>query len=430
MKKLFLITISLYSLLSPSSIFSQNYVNATCTLNSGRVITGQVKNDFKEDDESIFFKESNDQEVEFKIVDILELLIGNEEKFISKSVEYHPYRLMSYSVMKQSNAFEFKDRKSKHVLLQVLVEGDVNLYKTFIGGISLFYFSKNNDNDLVYLEYYNYITTKNTEGLNNFFTRQLLKNANCNDYLNNKYQSISYSNEDLIDVVDKHNKCTNGFSKILGNSYSKEKVYRLYAFAGFKKISGALIGESLFAKDKKLKGSSTTPNLGLEFSHIIPSRKRNSEIFSRIDFYKIDLVTETELTKIESGVTQISESFQFNSTIIDFSLGFRYYLNSFNENKNGNVGFDFLVNSIIPINSNAEYNLGESIVRKNDFSNDINNYVLGLGFGTSYTYKNKYIFELRYSLNFDYLKGAFVETRFQNVNLNFKYLIFQTKKNK
>jgi hypothetical protein len=429
MKKFCFVKTLLVFLVFSSSMFSQNYVNATCKLNSGRIISGLVKNDFKEDDESIFFKENNYQEVEFKIVDILEILIDNKEKFISKAVDYHPNHFLSNSELKQTNNDNFSDRENKHLLLKVLVEGESTLYKTVLNDKTIYYYSKSVDDKIIYLENFPFYASNKSILYNSMFKRQLLRNLNCKNELNDNYQNIFYEDKDLIQIFNEYNICYNGLSKIYEDVFSKDKIYRLYVYAGLKQINGAIVSESIFFKDNKIKGISFSPYIGFEFSHVLPTRKENSEIFTRFEFYKINLVSATEFTKIESGASEIYENFTFNSLILDFSLGFRYYLNSFNESKVSNLGFDCTINYLLPKNSNFLYETDGTMNRSYNLRDNLNNSVLGFGLGINYIYKNNYVFELRYNIDSGYLSDlAIVETRFQNISFGCKYLILQNTK--
>jgi hypothetical protein len=213
----------LFFLLTTNFLTAQSYINAVCKLNNGQSLNGLIKNNFETDDEFIFFKES-DQEKKINIKDIENLLIDDKERYISKIVNFHPNRLLTLNQINDSKITDLKLRESKHVLLKTLVEGDINLYQTNIDDRFLYFYSKSNESNLEYLEYYNYKFKDNEIKLNVQFRIALLKNVNCNNNITNSYRYIDYDEKDLIKVVNEHNICVNGTSTVLNNIHPIEVI--------------------------------------------------------------------------------------------------------------------------------------------------------------------------------------------------------------
>ena len=406
---------------------AQNYVKAVCKLNSGKTIIGVIKNDFKDDDEFLYFKE-DEQEIKINLTEINELILNDDEKYISRLIEFHPNRVLNDLEIIENNNHDLNERISKQLLLHYLVKGKVNLYKTYLKGKTMFFYSEDNDiNNIIYLEYYKYINSNNSISLNNFFSRQLLKNVNCNDYLTEKYNSLGYNDKDLIKVFDQFNICNDGVSEIYRNN--NNNIFRLSVIGGVRFINGIFEANTNFF-DSQVEESDVSPNLGAELSYILPNRKMNSEIFTRFNFYKMNFKSN-ETFKYLYGPTVFQENILFESNILEFALGFRYNVNSLMDNKKNNLAFDFSVNSSIPLNNSYTYKIQGTngfIDQNIDFNKEVKKNVFSLSLGSSYTYLNKYILEARYTLSSHYLDVNFLSSKFSSISLNFRYLLFQNKK--
>lgn len=406
---------------------AQNYIKAVCKLNSGEILEGMIKNDFQNEDAFLSFKVNN-EDTKISLVNINELIINDNEKYLSRLVEFHPNRIKSKVLITNSSFVDLKERISKHVLLKVLLEGEANLFQSFVNGVSIYFYSKSEYNNFTYLEYFDYVNKDLIFSSNDLYKRQLLLNFNCNQYLNDKFQYIKYSQEDLVGVIDQYNKCFNGYSKNLVTK--RKKIFRYSFFGGLKLINARFDSETLGFKTK-LSDNSSVPNFGFEFSHVIPNRKENFEIFSRIDFssLKLDIF---QLSKVPFGITEFEEKIYFDSSIFCFSIGSRYNINSLNDLKKGNLGFDFSVNSSIPLNTNFIYSKKGTNGQDDrfDLSKTLNKVAFNVCIGTSYTYMKKYTFEIRYNTNSNFVEKTIVNANFSNLNIGFKYLIFQNKNNK
>jgi hypothetical protein len=405
---------------------AQNYVKAVCKLNSGEILEGMLKNNFKNEDVFIYLNKNN-QDIKINIININELIINQNQKYISKLVEFHPNRLLSSDKNSEEISADLTQRVSKQLLLKVLVEGEVNLYETSINGISFYYYKRNNENNFEYLEYYNY-SHDNLIKVNDYFKRQLLKNVNCENNITDKYNKINYNTNDLVKVVNNHNMCTNQKSNVFYENIKNESKIRFYVFSGLKLINGT--ASYVYSFNKEIKDNSISPNLGAEISYILPNRKENSEIFSRIGFSSVNF-DQSKLYSSTSDLFVRNEGYKFESNILGFSVGYRYYLNSLSDNKKGNLGFDFLVNSSIPLSRRFIYKyefVGLPQYFEADFSNFVSDVIFDLSAGVTYTYLKKYSIELRYTFNTDYSESPVAQANFPNLFIGFKYLIFQRNK--
>lgn len=424
MKKYTILKVLLILLSASNFVTAQNYIKADCKLNNGENLNGLIKNNFENDDEFVFFKENN-QEKKINIKDIQELIIDGKEEYISKMVDFHPNRLLTVQQINDSKTTDLKLRESKQVLLKLLVKGDVNLYQTYINDVSLYYYKKSSEPNLEYLEYFKYKLGDNVIKANNLFQRALLKNVNCSNHIANSYQYIDYDEKDLIKVVNKNNICVNGGSTILSNVSDSQNKFRLYAFGGVKLISGNIESDAFISKNN-FSGNHVSPNIGFEFSYLGASRNKKAEIFTRLDYSTINF-SQSNITSTFMGITTNEENIQFESSVLEVLLGYRYNFNSLEDTKKSNFALDFGINTSIPFNKSLVYRnraVGISNFQETDLSELINDVVFGVSIGTSYTYLKKYTLEARYTINSSYTDNlSFLSAEFSNLNIGFKYLI-------
>lgn len=412
---------------------AQNYIKAICKLNSGEVLEGMVKNNFQDEDTFLFFK-VNSEDTKINLVDITELIINDNEKYVSRLVEFHPNRLLTDFQVSEEKTTNLKQRESKQVLLKILVEGEINLYQTLVKGVSIFYFKKSNETNFEYLEYYNYSNEKLIKE-NDFFTRQLLKHVNCDNYLTDRYKSIKYNVKELVKVIDKYNVCSNGKSKVFFQESNDGNKFRFYLFGGAKFINASSKSD-IFISNNDFKSNTVSPNFAAEISYIFPNRKNNSEIFSRIGYSSVNF-DQSQIFNITGSNITYREEIQFESNFLGLSLGYRYYLNSLEDSKKSNFGIDLMVNSLMPLNASYKYGnesyIANQMIEINPYAEDnisslVNDIIFDFSIGATYTYFKRYSIELRYTFKTNYTENSPIETSFSGFNVGFKYLIFQNKK--
>jgi hypothetical protein len=401
--------------------FAQNFVESICTLKSGRQIQGLLKNDFKDTDEFLFIREG-EQLTQIKAADIELLLINGVEKYTSQLIDFHPNALLSLKEVSVIRDVNFDARSKKQVLLKILVEGDVDLLQSQINGIALYYIKGNAIEGLEYLQNYKYYNEQNfSVQQNSFFRRQLYRTANCSENSINKFEYVSYDEKDLVKVINEHNICKGSDSKILKKKSSFKESLRFSVLGGVKFYQGAF-SSSLFFNSGQLKDTHVSPNIGTELAFVVPNRKRNSELFSRLSYSNIKLES-VEKTAINSGVTVIEEGIKYETNLLEVALGYRYYINSLEEKNN--FGFDFSFNFAFPLNPFVEKSFSNtgSAIPIIDYSDDIE-FTTNASLGLSYIFKTRFIFEARYTFQSDFMSDTPVSAEFSNFNLNFRYLFF------
>lgn len=413
-----------------NSLIAQNYIKAVCKFNSGKIINGEIKNDFKNDDEFLFFKE-NDVDTKINLVNITELIINDSEKYLSSLVEFHPNRIMSDMQIGQTSSTDFSKREVKQLLLRVLVEGETSLYQSYIKGKVIYFLKKNSNDTIEYLHYYNFADENNLIRLNTLYKTQLFRSLNCNVNSNEVYNNVGYNQKELINLVNEDNICRTGVSRVY-NDKNGGDLFRIFIFTGIKLYKGNINSDIVY-NDNKYEDSNISPNFGFELGFVLPNRKINSEVFSRFSYSKLNLESNKP-TKVLSGITSYNEEVVIMANAFEISLGYRYYFNSLKTVSKNNFSFDISTNYHILSNKNfyskieGVYGLNEEI----NYNNEVGG-VINFSLGTNYIYSSRYILELRYTFGSEYIVGLDRESLKANVsnfNFNFKYLIFQNNNNK
>ena len=142
----------LYFFMISSSDYSQyDYEHGFYIANDGSKVSGYFRDYVNiENNDFFFFKESLEikEDSKIPISKVIELQIGNNSKFICKTIEYHPNRVLSSEVINKE-VIDHDKRVIQRKLLKTLIEGDVNLYVTYIDNISLYYLGISESNSKI-----------------------------------------------------------------------------------------------------------------------------------------------------------------------------------------------------------------------------------------------------------------------------------------
>lgn len=100
------------------------------------------------------------------------------------------------------------DLIKKKVFLQLLVQGKANLYFYNDANTRRFYYQINN-NDIVLLEYKQYIREDNKIAKNENYKGELWNNLKCSSLKLNDINNVKYKQVDLIAILETYNTCKN-----------------------------------------------------------------------------------------------------------------------------------------------------------------------------------------------------------------------------
>jgi hypothetical protein len=135
--------------------------------------------------------------------DIIEIEVFNRFKYLKRTVDLDRSKTTSnISSLDENSQPNFN---KENLLLIVLIEGAVSLYKYQEGAI-LKYFIQIGDGNINQLIYKRY-KVKNEVGSNNEFKKQLFEALQCETIESRKFKNINYYKSDLSDLIIDYHEC-------------------------------------------------------------------------------------------------------------------------------------------------------------------------------------------------------------------------------
>ncbi len=401
-----------FFLLSFFVSYSQiNYKPSYYVSKDGKKIEGYVLDSNIIGNDFILFKKAiSDIESKINIVDFSELVVDNQEKYISTNIDYTINRLNESSLT--INEDMQPKYASKFLLLRVLVEGEVSLYTTEIQESAFFYVKEINSEKLINLVYYKYRDSDNEIDEYNLFKRQLFKLANCGpDSSFVRFNSLKYFEKDLIKTINDFNVCKKGITDDYSIKIKKNKL-KYYFLAGVKRKNISFNKSTNFLGQIP-ENTFYSPTIGFETSILLPTKSNQFEIFFRVEFDRINYNSRTETPYPNSNLTIFYEEIKFKSNFIGFIVGTRY---SFNKSIfiKGATGLS------VPFSDDFRYFSVTVPVwdtyKKLDLNSSLN-FNLGLG----YLINKKYSLEFSYSSASSYLNFTNFNNKVSSLDLIFRY---------
>ncbi|WP_299684444.1 tRNA modification GTPase [uncultured Dokdonia sp.] len=374
MKNLILIIITYFFCFNAYSQIS--FKNGYFITNEGKKIECQIKDNNWSNTPSFFtYKLSeNGEELNNNITTIKEFGIKNESKFIKTTVQIDQSNDDLRFLSTQRNP-EFKKQE---VFLEVLLEGEANLYFYKTNKFTRFFYKKNTA-DIEQLIFKRYYTRAQITKENIYYKQQLTNSLGCNKITDKDIKMVDYNKKKLTSFFLKYNNCKNPSS--VKSIYKKKDrdAFNLSIRPGINNSSLFLTNNTLglTATDVDFDNQ-TSFRLGLEAELILPFNIDN-----------ISVILEPTFQSYEA--TQQTENFiaTVDYTSIEVPLGFRY---SFHINDTSDL---FLNVSFIVDFPNGSSNIQ---LETDDFntSRDLDlklstSFATGIG----YRYKNKFSTEFR-----------------------------------
>jgi hypothetical protein len=277
---------------------------------------------------------------------------------------------------------------NKSLLLEVLINGEIELFIHQKSATNFFYKTKNSS--LINLEYKKYISDKSKITDNNLFQKQLWNSFNCNNKTPSYFTNIKYSKKDLSLFFKEYLKCKN-IKFVEFGSYQKKYAFNDYfILRPLVGISNSSIRLKLqeTVDDLEINPSSTSITYGAEIDFTLPVLREISLSISYLSEQKINDKGEYK-TKLGHNTTRNSKYYYESSfSKIPIKLRYNYFINS-NKILSFNAGVNF--NSL---SGYYEYirDVDDFKFISSNFKESFTSYNLGLGFKYE-----KYFFELNYS---------------------------------
>lgn len=306
---------------------------------------------------------------------------------------------------------------NKSLLLEVLINGEIELFVHQKNATNFFYKTKNSS--IINLKYKEYISDKNKITDNNFFQKQLWNNFNCNNKNPSYFTKIKYSKKDLKLFFKEYLNCKN--IKFIEFEIN-QKNYTLIDFLNIRPligISNSTISQKVqkIGDDYEMTPKSTTVTYGAELEFTIPSLLEFSLSLSYLNKQKINDKGHF-ITK--SVHTSNNSKYYYESSFskIPVKLRYNYFINS---------------NKVLFFDAGVNFNKLSGYF---EFIRDVDGYKMiyidheesftNFNFGIGFKYK-KYFIELDYSpINTDLNNlsgGSIKNTNWIHKNNNFSLVV-------
>jgi hypothetical protein len=296
------------------SIAQVEYEKGYVVENNGDTIQCFIKNfDWAKPPNEIEIKKLESDKSNIKtIMEIQSFEIYNSSKYIRKTIMIDKSMNDSIRITTEKNPIWINST----LFVQVLIEGEANLYSISNKDEEYFYYSFNNDSihPLICKKYYTN-QEKNVIATNNLFRSQLWNNIKYDGLEIKTLQAIDYNKESLIKYFKKYNESKGKKYKIYFKS--REKPIISVRILGGNYNTHSTISSILIWPYKEEKFSSNNGfHFGVEFETIFPiNRRRFAFVFQPI--YEHFYVNYSNKNNIKYIISY---------NCLNFPIGARYYI--------------------------------------------------------------------------------------------------------
>ncbi|MFV8225633.1 autotransporter outer membrane beta-barrel domain-containing protein [Christiangramia aquimixticola] len=273
--------------------------------------------------------------------------------------------------------------QKEQLYLQVLIEGETNLYGYTDGALQRFFYSRP-DSEINQLIWKKYLTRDGKITENNQFKQQLWNKVKCGDITPSQLERLKYEKESLINYFKKYNECRDA-DVVEFNPSGKKDFFNLNIRPRFNSSSLTITNPTSSTQSVEFDRESGF-GVGLEAEFILPFNKNKWSLFVEPTYQSYKSERNYKADNISGG--EVDALVEYTS--IEIPLGARHYI--FLNEKSAvfaNVAY------VIDIDSGSEVEFKRSFngstVNKQELSTEAN-----LALGVGYNYKKRYSLELRY----------------------------------
>lgn len=254
------------------------------------------------------------------INNVIEYGIGENYKFVRRTVKHD-------KLFAETNTVKEPTLVSETLFLNVIEEGDINLYAYFVNGRMKFFYEKKNSNDgAIQFIFRRYSADNLHVKENTYFRNQLNDVLKCETLQISDFLNLKYKKEDFLKIFQKYNSCKkNEPSKIYENKTDKKLKLKYSAIAGVYQNGFSVE----FYKGETEKVTKTTFGVGGEVALVFPSEK--IEVFLGLE-YNSNYSGETKLKGI-LGPYELQYKYKLESAFFNINIGARYNFILNNKNK-------------------------------------------------------------------------------------------------
>ncbi|PTX62041.1 outer membrane protein with beta-barrel domain [Kordia periserrulae] len=296
------------------------------------------------------------------------------------------------------------DYEDTTLLLNVLLEGKVDLYAYRDQDKKAFYFKK--ENGTLEPLIYNVYTNENRDILyNKRYQQQLLTEFPCTGITERKVIRVDYKKGDLLSFFKDYSECKG--ETAVQFSKPKKGTFHIKVFAGAYNTSATTdLGISAFFAKGVDTEATWSPTFGAEFEYIFPFNKNKWSAFIAANYSSYE--GEGEFLDLS-----VRRNFKLEYSAIQIPIGARHYMFLNDTSKlflSGAVVFDILLDA---------KGSGNVTIEKDDFGANA-----GLALGLGYSY-DKYSIEARYLPGRNLLdNGSLSRSELKQFSITIGYTIF------
>lgn len=299
----------------------------------------------------------------------------------------------------------------KRIFLQLLVEGKANLYQYVDANSRRFYYQID-ENQIILLEYKEYINENNKIAKNENYKGELWNNLKCSSLELNSVHKARYNQADLISILETYNTCENELTYTF-KKVKRKDVFNLTIRPGLNFTSIDLDNpgtNQILTRDLKYD-QETSLRIGLQLEYILPTKRRKWAVTLEptYNYYKTEKTYNT--TPNSNSGQSVTASADYSS--VEIPIGIRHY-SLLNKDSKLFISGTY----VLDISLKNDIVFSESIQYEGDTGNN-------LAFGLGYVFKDKYSIEARLNTSRELLKKFDEESAdFKGFSLIFGYTIF------
>jgi len=271
---------------------------------------------------------STPQKIQFKPskeADAEKLNVNNVREF---GFNGNVYRKYSVEIDRSTNRLEAlgadnrPDFSQEELFLELLVDGDANLYSYAGKGITRYFYSVENDGKVEQLIYKRYKKKGNKIGENNRFKQQIFSDMDCEGMDQLKLSRLDYQEADLANFFDDYNACRDGAYQSRIKTGDEGLKVRVGPHIGARSVNLDL--ENTRFKQEGEFDQKTTFRYGVAFEFLPPGYNQKWAILIEPSFQKYD--NQTVLENNLSNVNDESITAKIDYSSVEIPLGVRYYM--------------------------------------------------------------------------------------------------------
>ena len=363
--------------------------------------------------EKLNYDESNAEVINYKInLDGVKQQISTSKlKEISILGEFK-FQRFYISNLKNGNKQSYNNVLSKDVFLQLLVEGNANLYSYKSENGDVYLYKIGNQENPVVLNYAKEIADNIIVKEDRGFRKELYNALKTDKLLPSDFYKIKYDDEDLINLFKIYNSETGNNSIVYKNQSTKTRVI----YTGFLNLNNSLITLGNEYSDSNQKAF-TSFGFGAEAELRI---KQNWGIFLRASYNSVNY-KNIKTVEVEKSTANYQSTFNLKSRSIDVVLSPRYnFIINANNSMYLNAGFGFSFQS----------GSGEEVLRTRFITTVFENspVLIDMGsstflnFGAGYSFFKKYSIELQYDMGKNFFGDGYGNNDFRSFKNESKQL--------